>query len=230
MTTKEIRFIVPLIILLHFSKLSFGQYLHVDRLTLSSGQVFTGIIIEEHQPDYLILETKDFGPVKIRYSLIEQIIHKPNLEEPFYQKRGHQYLSISIGAGQSYGGLGVRFQHRVGRKFGFAYSVGFGYNEISEYGNNMETTGISIGARGYYKWVHFGMGLLIDFQELMDYQQNLYLMTGYDFAINNKFSINTGIGIYSQNSFILNTGFLAVDIGVMYKFPANQDKEEHRSE
>jgi hypothetical protein len=50
-----------------------------------------------------------------------------NKNDTTIRKKKYKYISLAIGAGTSYGGFGVRFQQRFGKKIGFAYHVGLGY-------------------------------------------------------------------------------------------------------
>jgi len=211
-----------------FSKESYCQYLEKDRIDLKNRQVFLGKIIEDHHPDYLIIQTENLGEFKINYSDISRTFRRANLEEPFYKKLGHQYMSVSVGAGHSYGGLGVRFQQRFGRKVGFAYSVGLGLNRLEQsdyiYNNSgsyyhkyyTNTACLSVAAKFYpYKWIYAEAGLFFNFVD----QGEGYLMLGYDYAINRLFTINAGIGSVSTKDFIIPTEGVAFDLGLMFRFP-----------
>jgi len=227
---KMLILLILLTITLLYNNKSFGQYLEKDRVSLINGQSFNGIIIQDHKPDYLIIQSEDFGQLKIKYSLIARTFRKANLEEPFYKNLGHQYISISVGAGHSYGGYGVRFQQRVGRKVGFAYSVGMGLFQYKDYSYEYNgsdyardyyqanSIGISIAAKLYaYKWFYAQLGILITPEEY--YEPYPFTMIGYDLAINRLLSLNAGIGITSKENLIFQLEWFTFDFGMMFRFP-----------
>jgi len=206
-----------------------GQNLHKDRVNLVNGESFTGIIIEDMKPQYLKIKTTDFGIIQLDYKDIRNIFRRADLDDTFYKKTGHQYLSFSAGFGHSYGGIGVRFQQRGGRKVGFAYSIGVGidktpsYYYYNELRNKKYLLGIGLAGKFYvYKWIYLELGLLIDFKEIMYQDFHPFFMIGYDFSINNKIAINAGIGYYKADYFILNTENFAIDLGLMYRIPSSK--------
>lgn len=231
--SKSLFFILLLSTVLFISNKSYGQYLENDRIDLKNHQSFVGKIIEDHKPDYLIIQTEDIGEIKIQYAQIARVFRRANLEESFYKKLGHQYLSVSVGTGHSYGGYGVRFQQRVGRKVGFAYSIGFGLNRIEQSGyiyNNSgsyyhkyhtNTACLSLAAKFYpYKWIYAEAGMYINY---IDIRPEGFVMLGYDYAINRWLTINAGIGSVSTKDFIIPSEGVAFDFGLMFRFPTPKD-------
>jgi hypothetical protein len=53
-------------------------------------------------------------------------IQKPT--DKFFDYNKNAYRSIALGFGQSYGGVGARFQGRLGKILGFGYHLGLGYS------------------------------------------------------------------------------------------------------
>jgi hypothetical protein len=50
------------------------------------------------------------------------------LSDKYYAYGKNAYKSIAFGFGQSYGGVGARFQQRFGKRLGFGYHLGLGYS------------------------------------------------------------------------------------------------------
>lgn len=80
-------------------------------------------------PDDTIRSISTFDVYSIKYKDGKEINFKSkraNKDRFFFDHNDTYYYSGALGFGQSYGGLGLRFQGRVGRTLGFGYHCGIG--------------------------------------------------------------------------------------------------------
>jgi hypothetical protein len=135
-----------------------------------------------------------------------------NSESKFYMLQKNKYHSIALGAGLSYGAMGLKYQARYGDVLGYGYQVGVGVSLIADNGKILESRMVSLGAKIYpYKWFFLNTQIATHTITTIEY---LALMTGGDWFINKYIGFNAGLGIYFGDSNI-NPMF---DIGISYKF------------
>ena len=217
------------------SQKSYGQYLHVDRVTLYNGLGFSGTIVENEKPDYLILRTGEHGDMKILYKDIKRLLKKPNPDDKFYLKGGHQYFSAGLGYGAEYAGIGTRIQIRIGRKQGFAHFIGIGFvyenrpkKRVYEEGvylysveqGTYESFSLSSGIKFYpYKYCFIGLGFQIgiDGFERVDG----FFFIGIDYPIITNILINASVGSHTNHSQLSPTSSLMINMGVSYQLTTN---------
>lgn len=224
--------------------LGFSQTDQKDIVILKNYDRIIGKIIEDHYPDYLLIESEVLGKISLEYNQIRKInSYQASLpkEKVIYKKKKnkkHFFLSVGTGLGYSYGGVGAKLQHNMFRKSGWGFSLGVGYNEYTvkpkNYAARYQDSGVafSFGVKFYpYRFVYinlnylFNMGVISEreFHDIADFS----LLLGIDYLVYKNLGINTAFGISSYNnnfiiSFdqtnVLDLNQLALDIGVYYKF------------
>ncbi|MBU2651520.1 MAG: hypothetical protein KKA81_11340, partial [Bacteroidetes bacterium] len=106
---------------------SMAQQLFQDVIILKSGKEVRGVIQEKVDGEYVKIRSRDNRTLEIPFADIERITQevfeaeglKKDLLDPYFMKNKHDYWSLATGIGPSYGGFGLRFQQRFGRKIGF---------------------------------------------------------------------------------------------------------------
>lgn len=218
----------PLLFTLFFiaSMTVIGQDIAFDNVFLKNRQIFSGEIIEIKKQEYVLIQTNEFGIIKVNYADISKITYKVNMDDSFFKKHGHDYISFALGTGLSYGGIGFRFQPRNGRKMGAAFFVGIGMNTINrDIYKSKKVLGVSLGAKFFpYKWYYISSGVIFNILESGSTSQSLFAMAGFDYAINNNFGVNAGIGLHSHDDYILGTGYFAIECGFFYKIEGLKKK------
>lgn len=137
------------------------------------------------------------------------------------------YFMIGTGYGNSYGGLGIKIQRRMGGKQGFGIHVGVGYFPNAPI---LASLGLKFFPyKNFYLDTQFG---LTGYEESYYYDPNnsfdnshlLYgpsFLVGGDWVWGSKvgFGFNTGLGItYNINAEIISPITLALDLGFIIRF------------
>jgi len=209
---------------------AFGQQdLALDIIKMNNGVQIKGIVIEDIKKKYLVIRNEELGEVKVNYNDIRYFLAKQDTSKLFYVRKGHDYQSFALGVGIAYGGMGIRYQKRVGRKFGFGYAFGVGYNYFEKYSYKSDedvlTQNIALSAGlklFFYKWFYAHLNLMINIDNtnsIYKMSKDFQLSYGADYFFNKRFGINAGIGmsIYKKN-ILLNHGPLIFDLGLILKF------------
>ena len=206
------------------SFLCFSQNDTADIVQLKNYDVIKGKIIEDHHPDYLIIKSEILGEFRINYKQIkkintlraslskEEIIKKKKKENK--EKKNYNYLSIGSGLGYSYGGIGARFQYRIGSELGFAYQIGLGYNEFSQKPNSShpkyQTNGpaLSLGLKFLYlDWFYVNINYLFNIGS--DGSTSIHdifipsFLIGTDYFFTKHWGINAAVGICTYDHIFL---------------------------
>lgn len=224
--------------LLYFPTLK-AQYLHVDRIGLKCGIALNGNILMDQKPDSVVLLSEEYGKLKIKYEDISSILYKPDPNDPFFRKGGHQYFSAGLGYGAEYANYGARFQIRVGRKFGFAHFIGLGIIDkerpkkrifdghsylYSEDMGSYKTMNISTGIKFYpYTYFYFGGGIHYRMNDNID-DLEYFFMIGTDWPWTKHILLNASMGYFSDKAHKSPTGALMINLGFSYKITTNPIK------
>jgi len=224
-----------LLVLLYFPSLK-AQYLHMDKVGLKCGIAICGIILTDQKPNSLVLLSEDYGKLKIKYEDISSILYKPNPNDPFFIKGGHQYFSAGLGYGAEYANYGARLQIRVGRKVGVAHFLGLGIIDkerpekriydghtylYSEDMGTYKTMNISTGIKFYpYTYFFFGGGFIYRMNDRFD-DMEYFIMIGSDWPWTKHILLNASIGYFSNKAQKSPTGELMINFGISYKITTN---------
>jgi len=118
---------------------AYSQQTYQDVIYLKNGDVATGMIVENVPNSYVKLETPNESVVTFKYTDIkkftkEKIVKNKNLnatsdistttQDPALGVNSYEFNSLALGLGNSYGGVGVNFEHRFGT---LAVTLGVGY-------------------------------------------------------------------------------------------------------
>lgn len=235
----KLRIILFYVVFLSFPNI-YAQYLHIDRVGLTNGIGFSGTIIKDQKPAYLIISTEEFGEVEILYSNIKYVLRKPDPIDPFYKKGGHQYFSAGIGYGAEYAHIGGRVQIRVGRKTGIAHFIGIGFideerNEKRVYdGENYLysisqgsyiTYNISTGIK-FYPFTYFYVGAGVQAKLHGTASGHGFFFTGMDYPIYHFLLINASIGYHPNKDYTYPIKNLMINFGISYKITTNPVRTE----
>lgn len=181
------------------------------------------------------------GPIRnINISDVFMVIYENGKREKFTKseqednkneksKSGYigNYFMIGIGYGNSYGGLGIRGQWRIGGKQGFGIHYGAGYLPEAPI---LATVGLKFFPyKGFYLNAQFG---LTGYEEKFEYTYNgtkyeSRLLYGPSFLIGGDFNwgrvvgygFNVGLGLtYNINAENFSNVTLAADLGFIIRF------------
>lgn len=217
-----------------------AQYINVDRVGLNNGLGFSGTIIENQKPNYLIICTDDYGDIKTYYKDIKYVLFKPNPNNPFYKKGGHQYFSAGLGYGAEYAGTGLRVQLRIGRKIGFAHFIGLGFIDVKrddkrvyEGGNysHSESQGtykvynLSTGLK-FYPLTYFYFGIGIQAETSGDASGYGLIFAGIDYPIFKFLLINASFGYHNNEAYKYPIKKFMLNFGISYKLTTNPVKSD----
>lgn len=215
--------------------ISKAQYINIDRVSLNNGLTFSGSIIENQKPDYLIISTNDYGDIKTYYKDIKYVLFKPNPNDPFYKKGGHQYFSVGLGYGAEFAGVGTRVQLRIGRKIGLAHFIGLGFIDVKrndkrvyegEYYSHSESQGsykgynLSTGLK-FYPFTYFYLGIGIQAETSGDASGYGLIFTGIDYPIFTFLLINASLGYHNNEAYKYPIKKLMINFGLSYKIITN---------
>jgi len=172
-------------------------------------------------------------------------------EEPTskFEMNGHdRYVSLGAGFGNSYGGVGTRFQFRVGHIVGFGMHVGLGLYprpfNIPGTGSFQKRITFDLGLKMFcYKWIYldfqFGMTgrdggyYLYDIRKDIDYNHyddpliGAAILAGADYIFGKHLGLNIAGGVsFPIKDVIMDNVFPetktdvfpAIDAGLFYKF------------
>lgn len=216
--------------------LVFSQEIYQDVVTLKSGKIVRGVILEQVSDKYLKIRSRDNKIMKIPMSEIEEISQeafqveglKRELYDPYFMKNKHDYWSFATGLGPSYGGLGLRFQQRMGRILGYGYHASIGVMTGGE--GFRSFWGYSLGFKfypykSYYVNAQYGsIGIIYQEDVLGNIvnQEALYgpsLLVGGDWFFSQYFGMNAGIGVsFNITHPDVQSAIFTYDIGLMVKF------------
>ena len=137
------RNITMIFVIILFSSIVYSQQVYKDVIHLKNGDVAKGVIIENVPNDYVKLETDNGSIITFKYVDIAKFTKEKVSSEVQKQQENVQplqtnqtptntqqrmefipYNSISIGYGNSYGGLGAKFEYKFGT---MAIHGGVGY-------------------------------------------------------------------------------------------------------
>lgn len=214
-------------ILLLISFISVAQKQQLDKVVLKNYDIIRGIIIEDHAPEYLIINSAILGRLTVNYKDIRNayFLAGPKTEKEKAMIREeeskYKYFSIATGLGYSYAGVGIRLQYRIGEKTGMAFHLGVGYNEyevVSRTYSFYESTIIlnksEVNFSGGIKLVflsHFYINTSVllhtfDFSSYPNREDayDLNILLGADWFFNDHLGINAALGVSSgDNNFII---------------------------
>ena len=129
--------------------------------------------------------------------------HEKTLDK-FYAYKKNAYKSIAFGFGQSYGGIGARFQQRIGKLLGFGYHLGLGYS-VNDMTGLPDGLLFAAGLKFFWHkawYADFQYGPVQDYIVLDDNRMVVEtgtawgptVMVGGDWFFNKKFGMNGAIG------------------------------------
>lgn len=151
-----------------------------------------------------------------------------NKVKPLKTDYNGKYSFLSLGYGNSYGGLGMMGQWRVGQEFGFGMHAGVGYFPNAKYL-------ASIGAKLFlYKGLYFNIQYgRTGWEQLSTYTNEnsdleSHVLKGYSYMVGadwvwgkkKKVGLNLGIGITKNNNvkhFVSMEKTLAIDVGLVFR-------------
>lgn len=215
------------IFLLSISIISVAQKQPLDKIVMKNYDIIRGIIIENHSPDYLIINSVSLGRLTIDYKDIRNAYFlagiKTEKEKDIIRKERskYKYFSVATGLGYSYAGVGIRLQYRIGGKAGMAFHLGVGYNEYevvnrsySLYESTVILNKSGVNFSGGLKLMflsHFYINTSVLFHTLdfssypnREGHYDLNILLGADWFFNDDFGINAAFGISSgDNNFII---------------------------
>lgn len=235
--------LISILFIIHFTGIA-QQTEQKDIVVLKNYDRIIGKIIEDHYPDYLIIESELLGKISLDYSQIKKInsyrASLPKEEVIYKKKKKKKQISTSVGTGlgYSFGGVGAKLQHNIFRKSGWGFSLGVGYNEYTvkpkNYAPRYQDSGVafSFGVKFYpFKWFYLNINYLFNLGAMskrdMHDIADLSLLLGADYLVYKSLGINAAFGISSyNNNFIISfdqtnvvdLNQLALDIGIYYKF------------
>jgi hypothetical protein len=213
----------------------YAQYIHVDRVGLNNGLGFSGTIIEDQKPQYITIRTQEFGDVKILYTNIKYVLRKPDPNDTFFKKGGHQYFSAGLGYGAEYAGIGARVQIRVGRKTGFAHFIGLGFIDVKRNDKRIydgatylysisqgtyKSYDLSTGLK-FYPFTYFYLGVGIQGVLSRMVSTHGFFFTGIDYPIFKNLLINASIGYHPNEAYKYPIENLMINFGISYKITTN---------
>jgi hypothetical protein len=212
-----------------------------DLIYLKNGQKVEGKIIEitSESVKYKALDYLE-GPIRNIQLYDVYMIKYENGNEEFFNledqtnkskerffsnKKNIYYISIATGFGQSYGGIGVRLQGRIGGILGFGYHAGVGY--FPEINETKEAIWFSGGCKFFWYKAWY-----LDFQFGSVGQYKVYdrgykygtaygpsVLLGGDWFFNKYVGMNGAIGAaFNVTQKNVETVFPTLDIGFMVKF------------
>jgi len=180
-------------------------------------------------PDDPIRSISTYDVYSIKYKDGKEINFKSrraNKDRFFFDQRDTYYYSGALGFGQSYGGLGLRFQGRIGRTLGFGYHGGVGLFPPMTI-NGVSTKGgvfFSIGAKFFWYRAWY---LDVQYGSVGQYHTNtgngtIYgpsFLIGGDWFFNDRFGLNVAAGV-AMNATLRDEQLAAptLDIGFLFKF------------
>ncbi len=146
-------------------------------------------------------------------------------ERFFSNKKNIYYISIAPGFGQSYGGIGIRLQGRIGKIIGFGYHAGVGY--FPEINGLKPAIWYSGGCKFFWYKAWY-----LDFQFGSVAQYKVYdhgykygtaygpsVLIGGDWFFNKYVGMNGAIGgAFNVTQKKVETAFVTLDIGFVVKF------------
>ena len=145
-----------------------------------------------------------------------------NKERFYSNKKNLYYISIATGIGQSYGGIGLRFQGRTGNIVGFGYHAGVGY--FPELNNLKQAIWWSIGCKFFwYKawYLDFQFGSVAQYRVSGKYgtAYGPSILIGGDWFFNKYVGLNGAIGgAFNLTEPGIKIPFLTFDFGFVVKF------------
>ena len=143
-------------------------------------------------------------------------------ERFFSNKKNRYFLSVATGFGQSYGGIGIRLQGRIGRILGFGYHAGVGY--FPAINNLKPAVWGSIGCKffwykAWYLNVQFGSTAQYKYRNKYGTAYGPSVLIGGDWFFNKWIGMNGAIGgAFNVTQPHVETAFVTVDIGFIVKF------------
>lgn len=143
-------------------------------------------------------------------------------------KEKDNYFALGIGAGRSYGGIGLRLQARFGKTQGFGIHAGIGYNPTG-----IDAGCFAVGVKYYYyRWLYANVqaGIINSEENIVnqsmydaDYFDSNYetkyifgvsILAGADFIFTKHIGLNVAVGPTIANGGV-RAGF---DLGFVFKF------------
>ncbi len=180
-------------------------------------------------PDDTIRSISTYDVYSIKYKDGKEINFKskrPNRDRFFLDHKDTYYYSGAVGFGQSYGGIGLRFQGRIGRTLGFGYHCGLGMLPPSG-GHSASLSSIiffSVGAKFFY---YRALYLDVQYGSVGRYQTGSEskvffgpsFLIGGDWFFGDKFGLNVAAGV-AMNATLKHEQLAAptFDIGFLFKF------------
>jgi hypothetical protein len=173
------------------------------------------------------ISTYDVYSIKYKDGKEEHFKSKrANRDRFFFDHRDTYYYSVALGFGQSYGGLGLRFQGRIGRTLGVGYHGGLGmFLPLRGYG--VSTLGVvffSVGAkffwyRAWYLDVQYGS---VGRYQTGSGSATVYgpsFLIGGDWFFNDRVGLNVAAGV-AINATVKYEQLAAptFDLGFLFKF------------
>ncbi len=217
--------------------LSFAQNNLITKVYLKNNDLIRGYLIEDPSSDTLLIKSLSLDTLKIAYTSIHKLyfgerkqteelqFYNINLKNANYPKRKqhpHQKfqspffrdISIGLGAGVHYGGIGFRFQQRFVNQFGFAWHIGAGYTKyrIESYSydtpnnyydfNYYDKILLNIGFKFIIsKWFYLGTSLTTAPPNSLDISGHLFFMVGADYYFSKHWGFDLGFGVCAHNDF-----------------------------
>jgi len=231
--------LITLILICFISICSFSQ----DVIYKKNGEKINGKI-RMITPESVQFKSSNqkYGPIQNIFLYdVYMIQYKDGREEFFKQEKPTRdyrerffsniknlyYISTALGVGQSYGGIGLRLQGRIGKILGFGYHAGVGY--IPSINGLRSYIAYSVGLKFFwYK------GWYLDFQYCVvgPYSYHEYpnetvyglaygpsILVGGDWFFNKFFGINGAVGFcFNVTEPKIETVVPALDLGFVVKF------------
>lgn len=150
--------------------------------------------------------------------------------DKFYTYKKNAYKSIAFGFGQSYGGVGARFQGRIGKILGFGYHLGLGYS-VNDMTGLPDGVLFAAGLKFFWHkawYADFQFGPVQDYIVLDDNRMVIEtgtawgptILVGGDWFFNKSFGMNGAIGrawnITEPNA--EKDELPRIELGFIYKF------------
>jgi len=208
-------------------------------LLLTSNESVSGIILEIKTDDYITFKHDILGDtIRISYDQVKTILHKKKKLDPVLRANylgDYHYFSVGPGGGISYGGLGVRIQYRVGRRFGLGLHVGGGITLESFFKADPY---YNMGMKFFfltYAYLDFSYGITgtsykkippyLNGNEIAINSTGFSALIGTDYFINKYFGVNIAFGLVIPTKKLKYGPQYVFDAGVVFKFPLRKHKK-----